>query len=91
MLYINCAWLLQIVDLALNVNVEFMLCPTAAMLTIFPSLPAWVLWPSYRSMLTFAVILVGSLISYLYVGAAHLIMLAFPRRLSITAAAKKST
>lgn len=80
----------QVVDLALNVNVEFMLCPTAAMLTIFPALPAWVLWPSYRSMLTFAVIIVGSAISYLYVGAAHLIMFAFPRRASIAGVKKSS-
>lgn len=50
-----------------------MLCPTAAMLTIFPHLPAWVLWPSYRSSLTFVVIIVGTLISYAYVGAAALI------------------
>lgn len=60
-------------DLLLNVNVEFMLCPTAAMLTIFPLLPSWVLWPSYRSTLTLVVIVVGTLISYLYVGAAALV------------------
>jgi hypothetical protein len=63
----------QGVDLLLNVNVEFMLCPTAAMLTIFPLLPAWVLWPSYRSTLTLVVIVVGTLISYFYVAVAALL------------------
>ena len=65
-------------DLLLNVNVEFMLCPTAAMLDIFPLLPAWVLWPSYRSALTVVVVIVGSVLSYLYIGTAHLIMLMLP-------------
>lgn len=68
----------QIVDLALNVNVEFMLCPTSAMLTIFPLVPSWVLWPSYRSTLTHVVVIVGSLLAYTYVGAASLIRVAFP-------------
>lgn len=78
----------------LNVNVEFMLCPTSAMLTIFPLVPSWVLWPSYRSTLTHVVIIVGSLIPYIYAGAASLIRIVFPSRSIIgkgVAAVKKFT
>lgn len=80
-------YVMQVVDLALNVNVEFMLCPTSAMLTIFPLVPSWVLWPSYRSTLTHVVIIVGSLISYTYVGAASLIRMALPSRSLASSAA----
>jgi hypothetical protein len=68
----------QVVDLAFNVNVEFMLCPTAAMHTIFPLVPQWLLWPSYRTTLTLVVFLVGTLISYAYMAAAALIRTQFP-------------
>lgn len=79
----------QVVDLALNVNVEFMLCPTAAMHTLFPLVPSWVLWPSYRSTLSFVVFIVGTVISYLYIGAAALIRSAMKPTASAGAKAKK--
>ena len=54
-------------DLTLNVNVEFMLCPTAAMVSIFALVPKWIIWPSYRSTLTLAVFLVAPPLSYTYI------------------------
>jgi hypothetical protein len=65
------------VDLSLDVNVEFMLCPTASMFTIFALVPEWVLWPSYRSTLTIAVMIIAWPISYSYIAAGHLLRLVF--------------
>lgn len=79
----------QAVDLALNVNVEFMLCPTAAMHTMMPLVPSWVLWPSYRSTLTYVVFIAGALISYLYIGAAALIRSVTKPGATTSARAKK--
>ena len=61
--------LYEIVDLALLVNVEFMLCPTGAMLSIFPLLPSWLtgLFSSYRVMLTLFVSIVAFPIAYFYI------------------------
>jgi hypothetical protein len=72
--------LIQIVDLSLDVNVEFMLCPTASMHTIFALVPDWILWPSYRSTLTIAVMIIAWPISYSYIAAGHLLRLVFGRK-----------
>eukprot|EP01035_Chromulina_nebulosa_P032006 gene32006-42706_t len=63
----------EAIDLLLGVNVEFMLCPTGAMVSIFSTLPEWVTYPTYRTVLTFVVILVGYLLSFLYTGIAKLL------------------
>lgn len=72
----------QVVDLALNVNVEFMLCPTTAMLGIFAAIPdyTWLIWPSYRSTLTIAVMLVAPPLSYSYILVAGLLRALFGRK-----------
>lgn len=57
----------EIIDLTFNMNVEFMLCPTAGMLTIFPLLPQWIIWPSYRSILTYLVVVIAIPIPYFYI------------------------
>lgn len=63
----------QIVDVCLMVNVEFMLCPTNAMNTIFSMLPGWITWPTYRSTICIGVIIVGAAVSYLYVATTKLL------------------
>ena len=60
-------------NLSTNVNVEFMLCQTGAMETIFASFPAWLLFPSYRTTLGWGVILIGLTISYAYILAVKVI------------------
>lgn len=65
----------EVIDWFLGVNVEFMLCPTGAMNDIFPLLPQWLMLPSYRSTLTYAVILVGNLMSFAYILVAKAIRL----------------
>jgi len=65
--------LYEVIDVVLSVNVEFMLCPTSAMDIIFPNLPSWMFFPSYRSTLTFFVILVGFTITWMYLTFAGLI------------------
>mmetsp|Transcript_23060 Transcript_23060/g.38468 ORF Transcript_23060/g.38468 Transcript_23060/m.38468 type:complete len:291 (-) Transcript_23060:312-1184(-) len=75
--------LYEVVDLSLDVNVEFMLCPTAAMVSISALLPSWVTWPSWRSTLTIIVLLVGTLISYLYIFVTRLIEYILPKLQSI--------
>ncbi len=67
----------QVVDLSLDVNVEFMLCPTAAMYTIFKLVPAWIIWPSYRTTLTLAVMIVAPPLSYTYIIVARVLRMAF--------------
>ena len=64
----------QVLDLLTDVNVEFMLCPTGAMTTIFQILPRWVLWPSYRSFLTLLVAILGPLISVGFILLAKIVM-----------------
>ncbi len=64
------------IDLLITVNVEFMLCPTGAMASIFDLLPPAVLYPSYRTPLTAVVLLVAPCIAYSYVFAARFLMLA---------------
>lgn len=51
-----------------EVNVEFMLCPSSAMSGVFGLVPASVLWPSYRTPLTLIVFLVGTIVTYTYIG-----------------------
>lgn len=60
-------FLFEIVDVVLSVNVEFMLCPTSAMVVIFPHLPQWLLIPSYRTTLTIMVFIVGTFMTTLYI------------------------
>mmetsp|Transcript_8691 Transcript_8691/g.8629 ORF Transcript_8691/g.8629 Transcript_8691/m.8629 type:complete len:302 (+) Transcript_8691:72-977(+) len=55
------------IDLLLNVNVEFMLCPTGAMNSIFGQFPPWLLFPSYRSVMVVLVCIVGSFMAHCYV------------------------
>ncbi len=60
-------------DLSLKVNVEFILCPTGAMIEIFKLFPSWMFLPSYRTFMTVAVFLVGAIISYAYLLPSRLI------------------
>jgi hypothetical protein len=59
------------------VNVDFILCPTDAMVAIFAMFPQWMFLPSYRTFMTLAVLLVGTIISYIYIGIATLIQKTF--------------
>jgi uncharacterized membrane protein len=47
-------------------NVDFILCATESMQVIFKEFPDWMLLPTFRTFMTFAVFLVGFIISYLY-------------------------
>lgn len=60
-------------NLATNVNVEFMLCQTGAMEVIFANFPNWAMFPSYRTTLGWGVIVIGCTISYAYILTAKLI------------------
>ena len=64
----------QVIDLALNVNVEFMLCPTRAMQSAFSIAPPWVLFPTYRTLMTLIVFMIGPLISQIYIYAAKSVL-----------------
>ena len=64
----------QVLDLILSVNVEFMLCPTGAMTSVFSLLPSWILFPSYRSIITLLVFVIGPLISITYITAAKSVL-----------------
>ena len=52
-----------------------MLCPTSAMVYLSSQLPVWVSKPSWRTTMTFIVLIVGSLLSYLYIAVAYRIHL----------------
>ena len=67
--------IVQVIDLLLSVNVEFMLCPTGAMTSIFSLFPPWVLYPTYRTIITYLVFIIGPLISLGYMYAANLVLL----------------
>ena len=58
----------EFLDFALNINVEFMLCPTPAMKSVFEALPpvlfAYV--PSYRSLLAVLVSIAAFPLAYSY-------------------------
>ena len=58
----------------LSVNVEFMLCPTGAMNSIFSLLPSWLLFPTYRTIITYLVFIIGPLISFCYIMAAKFVI-----------------
>ena len=60
--------------MALNVNVEFMLCPTGAMEAIFDVVPSWVLFPTYRTCMTIIVFIIGPIISLIYITAAKFVL-----------------
>jgi hypothetical protein len=64
-----------VIDVTLNVNVEFMLCPTGAMKAIFPVFPQWMFYPTYRSTLTWVVVLVAVPLSYAYINMARFIVM----------------
>ena len=67
-------YIMQVIDLALNVNVEFMLCPTGAMQSAFSIAPSWVLFPTYRTLMTLIVFMIGPLISQIYIYAAKFVL-----------------
>lgn len=64
----------ELIDLLITVNVEFMLCPTGAMATIFDLLPPAILYPSYRTPLTAVVLVVAPCIAFCYIALARLLM-----------------
>lgn len=66
--------LFEVVDLTFNVNVEFMLCPTASMEDVFALLPAHYQWPSYRSLMTYIVIVCAVIISSAYIIPTNILM-----------------
>ena len=68
------------------VNVDFILCPTSAMVDIFGLFPKWLFLPSYRTFMTIAVFLVGTIISYTYIGIATMFCNAF---LDVNASTRK--
>jgi hypothetical protein len=49
------------------------------MVSIASLLPAWVVWPSWRSTLSVVVFIVGTLLSYIYIAAARAIQLLLPK------------
>lgn len=51
-----------------------MLCPTGAMTSVFSLLPSWILFPSYRSIITLLVFVIGPLISVAYITAAKFVL-----------------
>ena len=53
---------------------EFMLCPTGAMSSIFSLVPSWVLFPTYRSVITLLVFLIGPTISFAYISIAKFVV-----------------
>ena len=65
---------LKVIDLLLSVNVEFMLCPTSAMTSVFSLVPKWVLYPTYRTIITYLVFIIGPMISIGYMYAAKLVL-----------------
>eukprot|EP01031_Cornospumella_fuschlensis_P025081 gene25081-30295_t len=65
--------LFEVVDMVTEVNVEFMLCPSAAMAGVFGLVPASILQPSYRTPLTVIVFIVGTIISYSYIGLSNIL------------------
>jgi hypothetical protein len=62
--------LLESIDYITTVNVDFMLCPSAAMSAVFAMLPEFLQWPSYRSLMTVAVALLAWPLSWLHRGIA---------------------
>lgn len=66
----------EVIDLILNVNVEFMLCPPSGVTSILEILPSelnFLLWPSHRSSLTYVVITSIWPLCYGYIFVASLI------------------
>ena len=79
----------EILDLTFNMNVEFMLCPTAGMMTIFPLLPQAVIWPSYRSLLTYLVVVIAIPIPYFYIYSGRMIQSSLSAASATKAASSK--
>ncbi len=55
------------IDVYFSINVEFLLCPTSAMLTVFEILPPILLHPSYRTTLTILLFLISIPVTYAYI------------------------
>jgi len=64
---------LEGLDLATSLNIDFMLCPTAAMSGAFGLLPPGLFWPSYRSVMCVCVIVFGFPLAGAYRSAAALL------------------
>jgi hypothetical protein len=73
------------------VNVEFMLCPTDQMIEIFSILPPQLKIFTHRTIMTFIVIAVGILISYLYIFLAFVLKTIFPGLFASRAELQKNT
>lgn len=60
-------------DLLFQVNIQFMLCPGAGMHAPLGLAPQWLLWPSYRSILSIVSCVLSLIYTLILVGAAKLI------------------
>ena len=68
--WINCAvnwWVGEMINNTFKVNLNFMLCPTDAMASNFARLPNFLLYPSYRTLITVAFCTVNILICWAYI------------------------
>lgn len=78
-------------DVLFNVNVEFMLCPTEPMVAIFSNFPPGVVYPSYRTTLTFGVYIIGITMTFLYMTAAYMVKFLLPGMFKPSLEALKKT
>lgn len=51
-----------------------MLCPTGAMTSMFSLVPKWLLYPTYRTIITLLVLIIGPAISMAYIYLAKLVL-----------------
>lgn len=58
--------ILEFIDFATLVNIDFMLCPTSAMESAFSFFPPDLFWPSYRTIMCAVVLIFGFPLAYLY-------------------------
>ena len=56
-----------------------MLCPTPELEAMLSALPAWLLYPSYRSLITLVYSAVSILFVYVYIGIAKMFQLLFKK------------
>ena len=57
----------QPINVSFGVNINFFLCPTPGLHTIFAAVPSYLLLPSYRTFLSIAAVVLATLFSYIYV------------------------
>lgn len=57
----------QPIDYTFQVNVNFFLCPAAAMQGLFEQLPSILLWPSYRTLFVTGFLYVSVPLAYAYI------------------------